>query len=104
MRGVAIAAFVLARSSALAEPAKSRDLASALSGGGAGVASAVVVAGFLTADEGKPFNLPVLYAGLGASAVLPSLGEWYGGQWLTVGMAIRTGAAGLALYAIEAHQ
>jgi len=60
-----------------------------------------VLAGFLFAQDGHPFNEPVLYTGLGLLFVTPSAGEFYAGQYLTYGLAIRAAATALAVYTLQ---
>src|SRR5690348_16331954 len=85
---------------AVAHADKSRTTAEALSGVGVGVSSALVLTSFLTGDTYHPVNEPMLYVGLASSIVTPSLGEWYAGEWLTPGMAVRVAAVGLATFAV----
>jgi hypothetical protein len=80
---------------------KNPKTAKVLSGTAAAVSGAVVVTGFVTAKDGDPFNLPILYTGLGLLAITPSLGEFYAGQYLTIGMGVRVAGAGLAVYTLE---
>lgn len=82
-----------------AEPRK-LSTAQALSGTGVGVSGALFVSAFLVSETGGYVNMPLLYAGLGSSVITPSLGHWYAGEWLTVGMGIRAGAAALATLAV----
>jgi hypothetical protein len=91
--------LVLASTTAYAE--KSRRTAQILSSGGASVSGVVVIAGFMTANDGERINAPVLYTGIGMLFVTPSLGQIYAEQYLTVGMGIRAVAAGLAVYTLE---
>ena len=102
MRRLAVLAIVLWASAAHAE--KKRNTATLLSGLGTGASSILVVGGLLAADQGHPFNLPLLYSGLATSTFLPSLGEYYAGEWLTIGMAVRIGAVGLATFALTREQ
>ena len=83
---------------------KSPDTAKYLSGGGAAVSGAILLAAFVGAPAGHPFNTPLLYTGLATAAVAPSLGEFYAGEWFTPGMGIRIAAAGLAVYAMQNEQ
>lgn len=92
--------LVLACASARAEP-KSRRTAELLSGVGASVSGAVVIAGFVTAPDSKRINPLVMYTGIGLLFVTPSLGELYAGEYLTIGMGVRALAAGLAVYTLE---
>lgn len=97
----ALVPLLLVIAGATASAEKSRTVAKGLSGGGAAVSGAVVLAGFLTAPESKPFNVPVLYTGVGMLFVTPSLGHFYAEQYLTLGMGIRAVAAGIAVYALK---
>ncbi len=83
---------------------RSRTRAQLLSGLGTGISSALVLSGFVFASDGNPVNKPLLYSGLATAAFAPSLGEWYAGQYLTIGLAVRVGAAGIATFAIEHEQ
>ena len=80
---------------------KSPQTAKLLSGGGAAVSGAILLAAFLDPPLGEPYNAPLLYTGLATAVITPSLGEFYAGEWFTPGMAIRIGAAGLAVYAVR---
>ena len=80
---------------------KNRKTAQLLSGAGASVSGAVVVAGFMAAPDSKRINEPVMYTGIGMLFVTPSLGEFYSEQYLTIGMGVRAIAAGLAVYTLE---
>lgn len=82
---------------------KNRDTARILSGTAAAGAGVVTLAGFLTTPQGEPFNRPVLYTGIGMLMVAPSAGEFYAGQYLTLGMGIRAGATALALYTLSSQ-
>lgn len=98
-----IVALVLA----LGRPAhaeKDRDVAQWLSVGGTIASSALVLGGFMFPDEGKVFNEPLVYTGLGTSLVTPSIGEYYSGQYLTWGMGIRAAAVGLAIIGLQRTQ
>ena len=83
---------------------KDPQTAKLLSGAGAGVSSALTLASFLATDPHNPYNKPLLIVGLATSIVTPSFGEWYSGQWLTYGMAVRGGAAALAGFAVTLTQ
>ena len=107
--GVAMVTMALAASPARADDGpRSRTTAQALSGVGAGVSSAAILAAFLVGDgttyngDWTPghVNMPLLYGGLGASLVTPSLGEYYAGQYLTWGEAVRAGAGVVALLGV----
>ena len=80
---------------------KDPKTAKLLSAVGASVSGAVVVAGFVSAPDSKRINPPVMYTGIGMLFVTPSLGEFYAGQYLTIGMGVRALAAGFAVYTLE---
>lgn len=91
---------LLASTTAHAGP-KDRQKAKIMAGVAASVSGSVVMAGFLFAQDGKPFNLPVLYTGLGLLFVTPSIGQFYSEQYLTIGMGVRAAATGFAIYTLE---
>lgn len=91
---------LLASTPAAAGP-KDPNTARLLSGTASAVSGGVVMVGFLAAQDSRPFNLPVLYSGLGLLAITPSLGQFYSGQYLTIGMGVRAAAAGFAIYTLE---
>jgi hypothetical protein len=97
MRVSLIVAILLACGTARADDLEhKRNVAQALSGVGVGVSAGFLTAAFLT-DRGGVINVPLFATGLATSAITPSLGELYAGQWLTWGMAVRAGAAGLMI-------
>ena len=63
----------------------------------------LVLSSFLINDPYHPVDEPVLYARC-PSVITPSLGEWYAGEWLTPGMAVRVAAVGLATFAVAHEQ
>jgi hypothetical protein len=77
--------------------------AKVMSGVAAAVSGGVVLTGFMLQKDGDPFNAPVLYTGLGLLAITPSLGEFYSGQYLTIGMGVRAAAAGFAVYVLNKY-
>jgi hypothetical protein len=97
MRRLALVAVLLVGAPAFAE--KDRQTAQILSGAGAGLSTALVLASFAAPGDDIA-NRPLLYTGIATSLVTPSLGEWYAGQYLTWGMGIRAAAAGLGVYAV----
>lgn len=100
MRRVLVTLFLLlACTSAHAE--KKRKTATLLSAVGSSVSGAVVVAGFVSAPNAERVNDPVMYTGIGMLFVTPSLGEFYAGQYVTLGMGVRAIAAGLAVYTLQ---
>ena len=101
MRRVLVALMMIfACATAYAGP-KHRKTAQLLSGVGASVSGSIVIAGFMAAPDGKRFNEPVMYTGIGLLAITPSLGEFYAGEYLTWGMGIRAVASALAVYTLQ---
>lgn len=97
---IALVCLVLAARSVHADPSpKSRTIAYALSGAGTGVASLLMLGGFMLAPSGQELNKPLMYSGLGLAAVAPSFGDWYAGQWLTWGQLARAVGVGVAVIA-----
>jgi hypothetical protein len=82
---------------------KNRQVARLSSGIAASVSGGVVASGFLFAKQGDAFNAPVLYTGIGLLLVTPSAGEFYAGQYLTIGMAVRAAAAGFAIWVLNKY-
>ena len=102
MRRAVLLFVLLVSSSASAE--KSPKKAKLLAGLGVGLSSGLVLSSVLiNVNEGTVYK-PTFYAGVGTSIVTPSLGHWYAGKWLTVGMGVRAGAALLAVYGITRTQ
>lgn len=102
MRSALVVAVLLAAAPAHAE--KSEKVASALAGTGTGIASALVLSSFLVHPQDEQVYLPTFYAGIGLSVFAPSLGHFYAGRYLTIGMAIRAGAAGIAAIGLGQKQ
>jgi hypothetical protein len=101
VRSVVVVSVVLAAGvPAHAESPKSEQTAFILAGTGTGVSSALILAGFLGGDSSYPFNQPLMYAGLASAAITPSLGQFYAGEYLTIGMAARVVGVGLATYGL----
>jgi hypothetical protein len=98
-RALVILFILLACATAHAE--KKRKTATMLSAVGASAAGAVVVAGFVSAPSSNRINDPVMYTGIGLLSVTPSLGQFYAGQYLTIGMGVRAVAAAFAVYTLE---
>ena len=76
---------------------KSRDTALALSIGGS-IASVGLVVGGTAATERRAPQLG--WAMIAASLLTPSLGEWYGGKYLTVGLGLRAVGAATAVFGV----
>lgn len=106
MRRIVVGALVVAIGvgRASADPApkpRDRRIAQVLSGVGTAVSAGLVLSGFMfTPDNGQEFDRPLLYAGIATAVVTPSFGEWYGGEFVTYGMAARVFGAGLATAAL----
>jgi len=103
MRRTAVSfALALLCATAHAGP-KDRQVARLASGITAGVSGIVAATGFATGQDGDAFNAPILYTGIGMLAIGPSAGEFYAGQYLTIGMGVRAAGAGLALWTLQAQ-
>ena len=101
MRLPTVAAVVLALSATAHAGPKDPETARLASGIASAGAGAVTLGGFVFAPDSKPFNKPLLYTGVGMLFVGPSAGEFYSGQYLTIGMGIRAAAAGLAVWTLQ---
>ncbi len=99
-RALAVLAVLLVCGTAHAGK-KSRQTARLASGISASVAGAVTLGGFVFAQDGEPFHKPLLYTGLGMLLVGPSAGEFYAGQYLTIGMGVRAVGTGLAVWTLQ---
>jgi len=99
---VIVAGLALVASPAHAE--KKKKTAIALTAAGTGFSGGLVLASFLVHPQAGEANKPLLYTGLGTSVVTPSLGHFYAGRYLTIGMGIRAAALGLAAYGISQNQ
>ena len=102
-----IRAGILLSILAAAAPAhaeKSLTTAQIWSGVGTGASAAITLAAFVAGDGEGGVSTPVLLTGLGTAIVTPTLGEFYAGTYFTPGIAIRLGAAALAVYAIYGQQ
>src|SRR5262245_43076482 len=100
MRRAAVLLIVLAAAPS-AHGEKKKTTAKLLSGVSASVSGGIVLAGFLTADNGQRFNTPVLYTGLATSVITPSFGQWYVGEYVTIGIGVRAFAALLATWTLQ---
>jgi hypothetical protein len=101
VRSLAIALLLVAApASADDGKPKSEQTAQILSGVGTGVSSALILAGFAAGDSSFPFNRPLMYSGLASALITPSLGEYYAGEYLTIGLATRVVAVGFATYGL----
>jgi len=101
MRLATVCALIgMATASAHAEGEKSEQTAMLLSGVGTGASSVLIFAAFLDENSSQPFNRPLMYTGLASAAITPSLGQFYAGEYITIGMAARVVGAGLATYGL----
>jgi hypothetical protein len=83
-----------------ADGPKSEQTAQIMAGVGTGVSSALILGAFLDVNADQPFNKPMMYTGLATAAITPSLGQFYAGEYVTIGMAARVVGAGIATYAL----
>lgn len=110
-RAVVTLALALAISGAAhAETKKSKNLALALGGVGTGISASLLFASVVFSDDASqtPVNKPLFISGLASSIITPSLGQYYAGDYLTIGMGIR-GLSGIvagyaALFMTETHK
>ncbi len=96
---VSLAMISLLAGTAAAEK-KSLRTAYIASGVGTGVSSALFLTAFFVGEKNGDVNMPLLYTGLGSGVITPSLGEFYVGKYLTVGMGLRVAAGLLATYGV----
>jgi len=94
-----IIAMLLVSSIAAAKPRKLQT-AYAASGIGTGVSVALIAGAFAFPPHSGDVYYPMLWTGLGTSVITPSLGNWYAGKWLTVGMGIRVATSAFAAYVV----
>ena len=92
-----VIALLLVSSVAHARP-RSLRTAYALSGVGAGTSTLLITGAFLLPPRAGDIYYTMLWAGVGSAVVTPSLGNFYAGSWLNVGMGIRVAAGGFAAY------
>lgn len=79
---------------------KSLKTARIASGVGTGVSSVLFLSAFFVGEKNGDVNMPLLYAGLGSGIVTPSLGDFYAGKYVTIGMGLRVAAGAIALYGV----
>jgi hypothetical protein len=94
---VTILTLVFVTSLAHAKP-RSLRTAYTISGIGAGTSALLITGAFLLPERSGDINYPLLWSGLGSAVVTPSLGNFYAGKYLTIGMGIRVAAGGFATY------
>lgn len=96
----ALLALLLVASAAHADPpkGKNKNVAYALGGVGTGVSGGLLIASAVFASGSEdPVNMPLFISGLASSIVTPSLGQYYAGEYFTIGMGVRA-AAGVTAY------
>lgn len=93
-------ALLLVTGTARADGPKSESTSQILAGIGTGVSSVLILSGFLAADSTYPYNKPLMYSGLATALVTPSLGHFYSGEYVTIGMAARALGVGIATYGL----
>ncbi len=80
---------------------KDKKTAVVISGVGTGASAAVFLTAFVLAKQnGGDVNLRLVLVGLGSAVFTPSLGHWYAGRYLTIGLGVRAAAAGLATWGV----
>lgn len=102
-RIVLVVAMVAVLGTAAEAGVKRRQTAQLLAGVGTGLSGALIISSVVFAPNYGQINEPLLYTGLVTSVFTPSLGNWYAGEYLTWGMAVRGGAAALGVYALAAQ-
>jgi hypothetical protein len=100
MKRALLSVAIIAALSGTAAAEKSLRTARVLSGVGTGASSVLFVTAFFVGEKNGDVNMPLLYAGLGSGVVTPSLGEFYVGKYLTVGMGLRVAAGLIATYGV----
>jgi hypothetical protein len=100
MKRLAVVTLLVVMTVSAHAEGRKRSTAQALSGVGVGVSSGLFLSAFLVLQDNHEVNRPLLYSGLFSAAITPSLGELYAGEWLTIGMGVRTAAAALAAYGV----
>jgi hypothetical protein len=103
MKRLLVSIAILAAATGTASAEKKLRTAQIASGVGTGVSSALVITAFFVGEKNGDVNMPLLYAGLGSGVVTPSLGEFYVGKYVTLGMGLRVAAGALATWGVLAH-
>jgi len=103
MKRLFISFAIVAVLAGTASAEKSVRTAYIASGVGTGVSSVLFLSAFFVGEKNGDVNMPLLYAGLGSGVITPSLGEFYVGKYLTVGMGIRVAAGLIATYGVVGH-
>jgi len=95
-RALVLVVLTMSLATGTAHAEKSKRTATILAASGTAVASVLVMSSVLVHPQSEEIYKPTLYAGLGLALVTPSLGHFYAGRYLTIGMGIRGAAAALA--------
>lgn len=103
MKRALVSFAIIAALSGTAAAEKSLRTARILSGVGTGASSVLFISAFFVGEKNGDVNMPLLYSGLGSGIVTPSLGEFYVGKYLTVGMGLRVAAGLIATYGVLGH-
>ena len=100
MKRVLVSLAIVAMLAGTASAEKSLRTARILSGVGTGVSGLLFTTAFFVGEKNGDVNMPLLYAGLGSGVLTPSLGQFYAGKYVTIGMGLRVAAALLATYGV----
>jgi hypothetical protein len=95
---ISLAILVALTGTAAAE--KSLRTARIAAGVGTGVSSVLFISAFFIGEKNGDVNMPMLYTGLGSGVITPSLGEFYAGKYVTIGMGLRVAAGLIAAYGV----
>jgi len=100
VRSLVILLVLAVAAPAHADGPKSEQTAQLAAGLGTGVSGGLILAGFLAGDSSYPYNKPLMYTGLASALITPSLGQFYAGEYITLGMAARVLGVGLGTYGL----
>ncbi len=100
MKRALLSLAIVATLGGTAAAEKSLRTARIASGVGTGASSALFVTAFFVGEKNGDVNMPMLYAGLGSGVITPSLGNFYAGKYLTIGMGLRVAAGLMATYGV----
>jgi hypothetical protein len=100
VRSLVILLVLLVAAPARADGPKSEQTAQLAAGLGTGVSGGLILAGFLAGDSSYPYNKPLMYTGLVSALITPSFGQFYAGEYITLGMAARVLGVGIGTYGL----
>lgn len=103
MKRLLISFTIVAALTGTAAAEKSLRTARIASGVGTGASSVLFVSAFFVGEKNGDVNMPMLYAGLGSGVITPSLGDFYAGKYLTLGMGLRVAAGLIAAYGVTQY-